>query len=234
MACTFGLLFGFFFVFTIICFVIAKRLLGKRRITQLDVSRALLGLGPNEPLWVFGYGSIVWKWGMSKVKPLERRSCCIRGYQRRSYQLSTDHRGTPQFPGRVVTLEPSGEECIVHGAVYKIAPEDIPVALENLEVREKQYDARIRIHVYSDEGATASFARAVTWIATDSDENINWGGPAPLDHIAETISKARGPSGENKDYLFNLANAFRAVGVVCEHTFELEKRVKTLLARVPH
>eukprot|EP00850_Spirogloea_muscicola_P021227 SM000241S08516 [mRNA] locus=s241:141194:143826:+ [translate_table: standard] len=54
-------------------------------------------------LWIFGYGSLVWRAGFE----YDRRVVgYIRGYRRVFYQGSTDHRGTPELPGRTVTLEP--------------------------------------------------------------------------------------------------------------------------------
>ena len=54
-----------------------------------------------------------------------------------------------------------------------------------------------------------------------------------LDNIATRISQAVGPSGPNKDYLFNLADALVKFGNVSDddtnHTLELKNRVEKLL-----
>ena len=67
--------------------------------------------------WVFGYGSLIWR---PDFEYMERLPASLRGWERRFWQASPDHRGTPEAPGRVVTLVPvSGAVC--EGMAYRIA-----------------------------------------------------------------------------------------------------------------
>eukprot|EP00039_Didymoeca_costata_P014615 m.237979 g.237979 ORF g.237979 m.237979 type:complete len:96 (-) comp16058_c0_seq9:2584-2871(-) len=53
---------------------------------------------------VFGYGSLTWKppADTSEIKSFSLGY--IKGWCRRFWQASVDHRGTPENPGRVVTI----------------------------------------------------------------------------------------------------------------------------------
>ena len=55
-----------------------------------------------------------------------------------------------------------------------------------------------------------------------------YAGPAPVHEMAKTILVSVGPSGPNKEYLYNLANALKEIGITDEHVLELEKTVKEL------
>lgn len=44
-------------------------------------------------MWIFGYGSLLWYTNFTYVKVVPG---VVRGYKRRFWQLSPDHRGTPE------------------------------------------------------------------------------------------------------------------------------------------
>jgi cation transport regulator ChaC len=65
---------------------------------------------------IFGYGSLVWRPAFPHV---ERRAACVRGWARRFWQGSPDHRGVRDAPGRVLTLVPR-PEALCWGVAYRI------------------------------------------------------------------------------------------------------------------
>ena len=56
----------------------------------------------QDDLWVFGYGSLIWKPGFAFE---ERHTGTIRGYHRALCIYSHVHRGTPERPGLVLGLD---------------------------------------------------------------------------------------------------------------------------------
>ncbi|PON48196.1 ChaC-like protein [Trema orientale] len=179
-------------------------------------------------MWVFGYGSLIWKAGFNFD---ERLVGFIKGYRRVFYQGSTDHRGTPEFPGRTVTLEPA--ECeVCWGVAYKIIKEeDQEIALTYLEVREKQYDKKAYVDFFTDPvAASPAVSGVMVYIASpDKKLNVNYLGPASTEEIAKQIVVAEGPSGPNRDYLFQLEKALLQFGCKDEHVIDLANEVRRIL-----
>lgn len=96
-----------------------------------------------------------------------------------------------------------------------------------LEWREKQYDVRVHVDVYtSPDDLDPVLHNALCYIATHSVNNPHYLGPSSLDDIAEQIARSHGPSGPNYEYLFKLADALRHVPHSDEELFLLEKKVR--------
>jgi len=181
-------------------------------------------------IYIFGYGSLIWRPGFPFIRKFDGY---IRGWRRVFWQGSLDHRGTPEQPGRVVTLikdkgEPVSETW---GTVYCIPDEEGAVILKNLDYREKGGYVREEVDVFI-RGVDGPFIQhAILYVATE--KNSNFIGESPLDHIAHQIYKCVGPSGPNVDYLFNLADSLRKMLVVDEHVFKLEELVRSLIKQTP-
>lgn len=88
----------------------------------------------------------------------------------------------------MVTIEPAPGHH-VWGAAYRL-PSDPTLyekTMSELEYREKQYDLRVAVDVFTkDSPDTARVKDALCFIASDNrDTNVNYLGPAKLSEIAE-------------------------------------------------
>lgn len=98
----------------------------------------------HHSVWLFGYGSLIYK---ADFPYLQRRPASIVNWTRRFWQGSHDHRGTPESPGRVVTIiEEAGAIC--HGMAYLVTPE----VFAHLDHREKNGYLRLAVPIRFDEG----------------------------------------------------------------------------------
>lgn len=180
-------------------------------------NRRMTVFDQQEAVWLFGYGSLIFKAGFDYI---ERRPAHICGWARRFWQGSHDHRGTPGSPGRVLTLvrEP-GAAC--HGMAYLISPN----VFEQLDVREKNGYLRLVKTLVFDDG---SEAEGLAYIATQ--DNAAFLGEASDAEIAARIARSSGPSGPNRDYLLALADALRALDYDDPHVFAIERQLQRIEA----
>ncbi|XP_026761538.1 putative glutathione-specific gamma-glutamylcyclotransferase 2 [Galleria mellonella] len=176
-------------------------------------------------MWVFGYGSLIWKVDFAyELKVVGY----IEGYSRRFYQHSIDHRGVPDQPGRVVTLIPSEDtNSKVWGIAYKIRTKDIEEVTKHLDFREKNGYSKKMVMFHPADKNLEPFELTL-YVATE--ENESYAGPASIEDIARQVIKCKGPSGTNKEYLYNLADAMRQLvpDVKDDHLFALEAAVRNL------
>lgn len=164
----------------------------------------------EDGLWIFGYGSLLWR---PDFPYAERRVGFVEGFARRFWQGSTDHRGVPSAPGRVVTLVPeTGERC--WGAAFRLANSDRERVLVQLDYRERGGFERLEVDVHSA-GERDSSLRALLYIAGPT--NPNYLGPAAPEAIAAQVQAAHGPSGSNIDYVRGLFDALEEMGVEDPH-----------------
>jgi len=153
-----------------------------------------------ETHWVFGYGSLIYK---VDFPFLQREVASITGWSRRFWQGSHDHRGTPEAPGRVVTLIPAAG-VICRGVAYRVHHS----VFEHLDHREK--NGYQRHHVSISLAAGDAAVDGTVYVADV--HNPAFLGDAPMPELARQIAASHGPSGSNRDYALQLAAALWEIG----------------------
>lgn len=110
---------------------------------------------------------------------------------------------------------------------YKIPDNCKDQVLEHLDFREKNGYERCQVKFYPDSDES-SVKDIVIYVAKK--ENPSFNHQSNLNDIAHQIFHATGPSGTNREYLYNLADAMRLIYPTKDdpHLFELE----TILRRM--
>jgi len=179
----------------------------------------------SQNCWLFAYGSLIWRADFSYV---ERLPAVASGFERRFWQGSTDHRGVPSAPGRVLTLSviPDGH-CT--GIAYRLDSEQKEDILKNLDYREKGgYERRkIEISLICPDDTTSKVT-GITYLAPP--ENQHYMGESSLENIAAQILASAGPSGSNLDYLFELEKELLLLNCFDHHIHSLCRVVRNKLA----
>ena len=163
--------------------------------------------------WIFGYGSLVWR---PAIPFVEKHPGFIVGWSRKFWQGSTDHRGVPGAPGRVVTLvKDPGRRC--WGMAFKIDGADREEVVARLDHREQGGYDRFLVDVLAT--GDKKLGRALLYVA--GPENPNYLGPAPAAELLDQIRRSSGPSGSNIEYVVELAKALRGMGAYDPDLYEL-------------
>lgn len=181
--------------------------------------------------WLFGYGSLIFKPPPHVVEAVPGYAV---GSVRRFWQSSNDHRGTPQSPGRVVTLitkeywlelgDPHkyGSDDKVNGIAYRIDPQYAEEVREYMDYREKNGYRPVELDFHPSDTSRQGW-KCTTYVGTPGNEAFV--GPEEPEALAKRIATSVGPSGRNIDYLKSLHHALiDLVGYEDKHIADLVSR----------
>jgi cation transport protein ChaC len=158
-------------------------------------------------LWVFGYGSLMWRPHFDYEEAARAR---VAGFRRCFCIYSTHHRGTPERPGIVLGLDRGGE-CT--GMAFRIAASRAAETIAYLREREQVYGVyrEAPIPITIDDGGPRRHVSAMAYIVERW--HPTYTGRLMLIEQAHLIRRAEGLSGTNLDYLVNTVRHLRALGI---------------------
>ena len=159
----------------------------------------------REDLWVFGYGSLMWRPGFEFVEQVPAR---LIGEHRALCVYSFDHRGTPEKPGLVLGLDRGGA-C--RGIAFRVAAKRRDEVIGYLRGREQT------THVYREvmrsvwlENEPRARVAALAYVVDRG--HVQYAGRLSLQDQLGFVRQGRGRSGNNRDYVLETVRSIEAQG----------------------
>ena len=182
---------------------------------------------PAGPVWVFGYGSLIWN---PAFEPADRRRAVLHGYRRAFCFWTVSARGTPERPGLGLGLEAApGARC--GGVALRIAGATEAADIETLWARE-MYSAVYRpawVPVFAAEAPDEPDPEPLTALAFVIDPaHPQYCPPLGADRQARIIAGAAGKFGPCADYLADMVAHLAEAGEPAAELEVLLERVRRL------
>jgi glutathione-specific gamma-glutamylcyclotransferase len=156
-------------------------------------------------LWVFGYGSLMWRPGFDFIEQMPAR---LIGEHRALCVYSFDHRGTPEKPGLVLGLDRGGA-C--RGIAFRVRGEQRQATIEYLRSREqttKVYREVMRSVWLGNEARGR--VSALTYVVDRG--HVQYAGRLNLADQLHYVRQGHGRSGANRDYVLSTVKSIEAQG----------------------
>jgi cation transport protein ChaC len=181
------------------------------------LAQRLLRESEGVALWVFAYGSLIWK---PDFDAIESRHATARGWHRSFCLKMTRWRGTKAQPGLMMALDRGGT-C--NGIVFRLTDDD----------RLAQFRRMIRREV-----GTLADAATMRWIHVETPQGsvralVFWAGPKgeriarklPLEAVAGVLARACGHMGSCAEYLYLTVKHLEERGIRDRNLWQLQKLV---------
>jgi glutathione-specific gamma-glutamylcyclotransferase len=172
-----------------------------------------------DDLWVFGYGSLMWRPGFAFIESMEAR---LIGAHRALCVYSFVHRGTPERPGLVLGLDLGGT-C--RGIAFRVAGAARQETIAYLRARE-QVTAVYRECVRRIwlKGEPTRPVPALCYMVDRS--HVQYAGRLPLSEQLHYVRQGHGHSGANRDYVLATVAAMETLGFAESDLHLLAERLK--------
>ena len=160
---------------------------------------------PGGDLWVFGYGSLMWRPGFAFEEQVQAR---LIGAHRALCVYSFDHRGTAEHPGLVLGLDRGGA-C--RGIAFRVAATRRDETVAYLRAREQTtnvyHEVTRSVWLRDDPRYRVT---ALTYIVNRG--HVQYAGRLGLQDQLRYVRQGHGRSGNNRDYVLSTVAAIEAQG----------------------
>jgi cation transport protein ChaC len=172
-----------------------------------------------EDLWVFGYGSLIWRPGFDHVERVPAR---LIGAHRALCVFSHVHRGTPERPGLVLGLDLGGA-C--RGIAYRVTAKQRAATIAYLRAREQA--TSVYREVMRSVTLLGGAERRVDALVYMIDRrHIQYAGRLDLATQLHLVRQGHGQSGPNREYVLSTVHALEALGLYDRDLHLLAEKLK--------
>ena len=174
----------------------------------------------NHDIWIFGYGSLIWRPGFRYLEAVTGR---LHGFHRRLCVWSHVYRGSSRNPGLVLGLDRGGS-C--RGLAYRVDPGRADAVRTYLHERELIYGIYRPIELtitLMGNGRKGDRVRASTYVVDQTHPQY----AAGLDDSerAAVVIRSTGSAGRCRDYLASTVEGLNALGMPDHRLMALQRRV---------
>jgi cation transport protein ChaC len=176
------------------------------------------GVSEGAAIWVFAYGSLIWKPAFEFV---ELRVGLVRGWHR-AFCLgwNTRFRGSVAAPGLMLALAPGGA-C--KGVLYRLPPDAVGANLKTLLEREMSFKPSPFpprwVNVETEDGVLP----AITFCIDRNSPRYIKG--LSEEQVADVLAKATGSRGSMAEYLHATVDHLEKLGIHDHHLWRLQALV---------
>jgi glutathione-specific gamma-glutamylcyclotransferase len=156
-------------------------------------------------LWVFGYGSLMWRPGFEFIEQVPAR---LIGEHRALCVYSFDHRGTPEKPGLVLGLDRGGA-C--RGIAFRVAARLRHATIDYLRGREQTTNVyrEVMRSVWLENEARQRVS-ALAYVVDRG--HVQYAGRLSVAEQLRFVLQGHGRSGNNRDYVLSTVKSIEAQG----------------------
>jgi cation transport protein ChaC len=190
------------------------------------IIRDMLAQAPAGDLWLFGYGSLLWKPSFDYT---ERRMATVQGWHRSFCLRIARFRATRDQNGLMMVLDRGGQ-C--HGMILRVPAEQAATVLNGLFRRELVVNPPATPPHWLTAQTVDGPVRALGFVIDP--HSPFYAGRLPLEEVADVLSKAAGHWGSCAEYLQNTVEHLEELGIRDRNLWRLQalvaERIQTAIS----
>jgi len=179
--------------------------------------RDTLAKGPPGDVWLFAYGSLLWK---PACEVAESRRAIVYGWHRAFCIRIARFRGTPERNGLMMALDRGGQ-C--HGMIFRLPAAQLHESLDKLFRREMVIKTSSNVPRRVTAHTVDGHVRGVAFVVDQ--QSPHYSGKLELEAVADVVSTAAGHWGSCAEYLRQTVAHLEELGIRDRNLWRLQAMV---------